>query len=80
MTTKSNSLRTAEVIHAIDQPFRYVYTMGGFKICPKCCKKERKKFALDPLWLVKTDVVNKSNKFLTCDNCGQPIMMLASFR
>ena len=70
MTVASQSLRLAEITFASNQRFRYVYTVGGFKICSKCCGTQRSKFALDPLWLIKADNVNKTLYSLTCDNCG----------
>ena len=69
MTVASQSLRLAEITFASNQRFRYVYTAGGFKICSKCCGTHRSKFALDPLWLIKADIVNKTHYFLKCDSC-----------
>lgn len=73
MTTSSQSLRLAEITAASRQDFRYVYTRGGFKICSRCCESERKKFALDPLWIIKADNVNKTQYPITCDHCGSKI-------
>lgn len=70
MTVASQSLRLAEITFASNQSFRYVYTAGGFKICGKCCKTKRNRFALDPLWLIKADGVNRTAYPLKCDNCG----------
>ena len=70
MTVASHNLRLAEITFAVDQSFRYVYTAGGFRICHKCCGSERKRFALDPLWLIKADNVNKTPYSFRCDNCG----------
>ena len=70
MTTKSQSLRLAEVTSLSSQDFRYVYTEGGFKICHRCCKSERNRFALDPLWIIKADNTNKTPYTLKCDHCG----------
>jgi hypothetical protein len=72
MTTRTTSLRLADIIGAIGPDFRYAYTVGGFKICRKCCKGERHRFALDPIWVIKTDAINR-NKFLVCDHCGNRI-------
>jgi hypothetical protein len=74
MTVASQSLRLAEITFASKQRFRYVYTVGGFKVCGKCCGTERKKFAVDPLWLIKADNVNKTPYSLKCDNCGSFIV------
>lgn len=74
MTTLSQSLRLAEITAASRQDFRYVYTCGGFRICHRCCKSERNKFALDPLWTVKADNVNKTLYGIKCDHCGLQIM------
>jgi len=71
MTAASQSLRIAEITFASRQDFRYVYTAGGFKICRSCCKSERQKFALDPLWKINNDNVNKSPYRIKCDNCGK---------
>lgn len=73
MTTRSQSLRLAEITSLVGQKFRYVYTYGGFKICYKCCKSERNRFALDPLWVIKTDNTNKTPYRFKCDHCGGDI-------
>jgi hypothetical protein len=84
MTTKSTSLRTAIItgINHKQQLFgcksRYVKTKGGFYICAKCCESERNRFALDDLWLVVKDSVNRKDPFLFCDNCSKRIEMLHS--
>lgn len=70
MTVASQSLRLAEITFASNQSFRYVYTAGGSKICGQCCRAERSRFALDPLWLIKADGVNRTPYSLKCDNCG----------
>lgn len=76
MTTRSNSLRTA-IITAVSfnqklpgGSSRFVRTKGGFVICAKCCGAEYEKFALNNLWLIVKDVVNKTDPFLFCDHCG----------
>lgn len=74
MTVASQSLRLAEITFASNQRFRYVFTVGGRKICGKCCGAQRNRFALDPLWLIKADNVNKTPYFLKCDNCGSSIL------
>lgn len=76
MTTASTSLRLADIVAATGQPYRYVFTDGYFKICHRCCKTKRAKFALDPLWRIKTDAINKKNVYLECHNCGQPIPII----
>lgn len=70
MTVASQSLRLAEITFASNQNFRYIYTAGGFKICRKCCGTERHRFALDSLWIAKSDNVNKAPYGFRCDNCG----------
>jgi len=74
MTVASQSLRLAEITFASNQKFRYVYTVGGFKICSKCCGTERKRFALDSLWFIRADNVNKTPYTLKCDHCGDSIV------
>ena len=74
MTVASQSLRLAEITFASNQRFRYVSTVGGQKICGKCCGTQRNKFALDPLWLIKADNVHRGHYFLKCDNCGGSIL------
>jgi hypothetical protein len=70
MTVASQSLRLAEIIFASKQNFRYVYTKGGFKICRKCCGLERARFAVDPIWIIKADNVNRNPVRIKCDHCG----------
>jgi hypothetical protein len=82
MTRKSTSLRiainarsaylqTASVLRS-----RYLFTRGGFVICSSCIDKNLRKFALDDLWEVANDVVNKKDRFLNCSDCGQRIPIL----
>lgn len=79
MTTSSTSLRTAIITaEAYRQKLtahksRFVQTTGGFSICGKCCESEYEKFALDNLWLVVKDKVNRADPYLFCDNCSQKI-------
>ena len=79
MTKKSNSLRTAIITAAAYKQkltayrSRFVRTAGGFVICAKCCETEYKKFAVDDLWLVVKDVVNRTDPYLFCDNCKNRI-------
>lgn len=80
MTIASQSLRLAEITFASNQDFRYVYTTGGFKICRKCCKSERERFALDQLWLIKADNVNQTPYSFRCDHCGGLIEPRAGLR
>ena len=82
MTTKSHSLRTVDLLgicfsvkqkHALS---RYVLTKGNFVCCSQCCYIFREKFALEDLWEVKIDCINKSNKYLHCDSCGNRIPIM----
>lgn len=75
MTTKSHSLRTADLLsiclrtnekHARS---RYIFTKGNFNCCAECCSVFRERFALNDLWEVKADCINKSDRFLYCDSC-----------
>ncbi len=79
MTTKSTSLRTARVTKLAyeknlpNSKSRYLFTKGGFKICSKCSASNQARFALDDLWEVVNDPVNRKDPYLLCDNCGQKI-------
>lgn len=76
MTAASQSLRLAEITFASNHDFRYVVTAGGFSVCRKCCGTERARFAVDPLWLIEADRVNKTLYALQCDHCGRSIETL----
>lgn len=79
MTQKSTSLRIARVTKlAYEKNWshsksRYLFTKGGFNICSKCVTFNQAKFALDDLWEAVNDPVNKNDRYLLCDNCGQAI-------
>jgi len=79
MSSKSFSLRTADILasqfltnkkHART---RYVLTRGNFVACSQCCHTFRERFATMDAWIVKTDCVNKNDRFLKCDVCEQKI-------
>lgn len=80
MTAMSQNLRLAEVIFLAGQGFRYVFTVDHKKICYRCCGVEREKFALNPLWLIKADHVNKTGCPIACDNCSQLIEPFYPFK
>lgn len=73
MTVQSHSLRLADIVAIAGHPFRYVHTLGGFNICRECCKTERVRFALDELWFVRSDRVNRSDVPVFCDHCSKSI-------
>lgn len=79
MTRKSTSLRIArntKLAFEQDLPLsksRYLFTKGGYAICSKCSTFNQKRFALDDLWEVVNDPVNRNDPYLLCDNCGQKI-------
>jgi hypothetical protein len=79
MTKKSTSLRIAQITkleHEQNLPkskSRYLFTKGGFVICSTCCTFNQKRFALDDLWEIVNNPVNKKDPYLICDNCGRKI-------
>jgi len=79
MTTRSTSLRIAVITALASRQkltahqSRFVKTKGGFCICAKCCDKRYEKFALDDLWLIVKDKINKTDPYLFCDNCSKRI-------
>jgi hypothetical protein len=79
MSSKSYSLRVADILaaqyltnrrHAKN---RYVLTRGGFVACAQCCHVFRERFATLDAWIIKTDCVNRNDKFLKCNVCEQSI-------
>jgi len=79
MSSKSYSLRTADILAAQfltnrrHSKTRYVLTHGNFIACAQCCHVFRERFATLDSWIIKTDCVNKDDRFLTCNVCDQKI-------
>jgi len=79
MTKKSTSLRVARILKLLHEQRdftsrnRYVFTKGKFVICSRCVSFNTRRFALDDLWEVSTDSVNRSDNYLFCHNCGDRI-------
>ena len=79
MSSKSFSLRTADIlaIQFLENSkyirTRYVRTAGNFIACSQCCHTFRERFAVLPAWIIKSDHVNKKNRFLKCQVCESRI-------
>lgn len=79
MSSKSFSLRTADILASqyLTQKkharARYVLTHGNFIACAHCCHIFRERFATLAPWIIKTDCVNKNDRFLKCDVCESKI-------
>jgi hypothetical protein len=79
MSSKSFSLRMADILavcHLTNKSHsksRYVFTKGSFIACSQCCYIYRERFATLDNWIIKTDQVNKYDRFLNCDVCGERI-------
>lgn len=80
MSSKSYSLRIAEILainHLHDMKHaksRYVLTNGNFIACAQCCHIFRERFATLENWIIKTDCVNKNNRYLKCGVCDNKII------
>lgn len=55
---------------------RYVLTKGGLIFCSECCHTFRERFATLDNWLIKTDCVNKKDRFLKCNGCSRNIFAI----
>lgn len=82
MSSRSFSLRMAEIVatqflsNAKYSKSRYVLTESGLIFCSECCHSFRERFALLDNWLIKTDCVNKQNRFLKCNGCSRKILAI----
>lgn len=74
MTRASDNLRYADVIFMSGHNFRYAFTRLNQRICRSCCGLERRRFALDDRWMIRSDQVNKTGVPIKCDNCGREII------
>jgi hypothetical protein len=79
MSSKSFSLRTADIVAAqflTNKKYarnRYVLTKSNFVVCAQCCHVFRERFATLDHWIIKTDCINKNDKFLRCHVCDEKI-------
>lgn len=79
MSSKSFSLRIADILaleYLTNQKYarsRYVLTQGNFIACSHCCYAFRERFATLVPWIIKTDCVNKNDRYLKCNICDSKI-------
>jgi hypothetical protein len=67
------SLRLADIVIAMNDPCRYIFTQNGRIVCLDCCQANRSKFALDQFWRAKDCLINRRQKFLSCSMCKRRI-------